>query len=235
MMTQMPSRILPELEARALLYKWEIETVETRLAASDEEAVALAEQLGYPVVLKIVSPDITHKSDAGGVKLDLRTPQDVRGSFNSILLSARRACPSARIGGVSVQRMASKGIELIMGMSTDPTFGPMVMFGIGGIFVEILKDVAVRIVPLSKRDARAMVREIRGFPLLNGFRGQEPVDVPHLEGLLLRVSRLVEANPEVEELDLNPVIAYPRGAAVVDVRIILSVSKRIEEGNAAKK
>jgi len=221
MRTYRPTRILSELEAKELLSKWEIDFVDTRLAASEEEAVAIAGQLGYPVVLKIASPDITHKSDAGGVKLDLQTPQQVRESYASILSSARRACPGAAIRGVSIQPMAPKGIELIVGMSTDPTFGPMVMFGIGGIFVEILKDVAFRIVPLSERDARTMVREIRGFPLLNGFRGQEPVDVPYLEGLLLRVSRLVEANPEIEELDLNPLIAYANGAVVLDARIIL--------------
>jgi len=220
----MPTRILSELEAKDLLRKWEIDVVDTRLAASAQEAVALAEDLGYPVVLKIVSPDITHKSDAGGVKLDLRTPQDVRESYDSIVSSARRAYPAAAIGGVSVQAMAPKGIELIVGMSTDPTFGPMVMFGIGGIFVEILKDVAFRIVPLSERDARAMIRQIRGFPLLNGFRGQEPVDLPYLEGLLLNVSRLVEANPAIEELDINPVIAYANGAVVVDARVILQHS-----------
>jgi acetate---CoA ligase (ADP-forming) subunit beta len=224
MRTCMPTRILPELEAKELLGKWEIDVVDTRLAASAEEAVALAEKLGYPVVLKILSPDITHKSDVGGVRLDLRTPQHVRESYDSVLSSARRACLGAAIGGVSVQRMAPKGIELIIGMSTDPTFGPMMMFGIGGIFVEILKDVAFRIVPLSERDAHAMIREIRGFPLLNGFRGQEPVDVPYLEGLLLKVSRLVEANPEIEELDINPVIAYANGAVVVDARIILQDS-----------
>jgi len=220
----MPTRILSELEAKDLLRKWEIDVVDTRLAASAQEAVALAEDLGYPVVLKIVSPDITHKSDAGGVKLDLRTPQDVRESYDSIVSSARRAYPAAAIGGVSVQAMAPKGIELIVGMSTDPTFGPMVMFGIGGIFVEILKDVAFRIVPLSERDARAMIRQIRGFPLLNGFRAQEPVDLPYLEGLLLNVSRLVEANPAIEELDINPVIAYANGAVVVDARVILQHS-----------
>lgn len=218
--------VLTEVESKELLRKWEIDVVDTKLGTSKEEVVTLAEQLGFPVVLKIVSPDITHKSDAGGVKLDLRTPGEVEEAYESILSSAARVCPEAAICGISVQKMVPRGVELIIGMSTDPTFGPMLMFGIGGIFVEILKDVAFRIVPLTETDAREMIREIKGYPLLDGFRAQEPVDVCHLEKLLLKVSRFVEENPDMEELDINPVIASRDGAVVVDARIVLRARKR---------
>ncbi len=211
---------MTEVEAKELLHRSEINVIDTRLATSKKEAVSLAEQLCFPVVLKIVSPDITHKSDAGGVKLNLRTPSEVGEAYENILSAAKGTYPQATVSGVSVQKMAPRGVELIIGMSTDPTFGPMLMFGIGGIFVEILKDVAFRIVPLTEKDAREMIREISGYPLLNGFRAQEPVDVCYLEKLLLRVSRFVEENPEIRELDINPVIAYRNGAVVVDARIV---------------
>jgi acyl-CoA synthetase (NDP forming) len=130
--------------------------------------------------------------------------------------------PDATIDGVSVQRMAAPGIEVIAGMTTDPQFGPVLMFGLGGVLVEVLKDVAFRVVPITARDARQMVRDIQGFPLLQGYRGQEPADLDALEALLLKLSSFVEAHPDVSELDLNPVFAYPKGAVAVDARIALS-------------
>lgn len=227
-MSSTPTWLLPDDKAQALLRTWGVDYVDTRIARSADEAVVVAKQLGYPVVLKIASPSITHKSDVGGVELDVRSARQVRESYARILGSAQGAYPDAVIAGVSMQRMAPKGVELIIGVSTDQTFGPMVMFGIGGIFVEILEDVAFRIVPLSEADAHAMVREVKGFPLLNGFRGREAVDIPCCEELLLKVSRLVEATPEIEELDLNPVIAYAKGAIVVDTRIVLKHSRQEE-------
>lgn len=210
-----------EVEAKELLRQSGINVVDTRLATSKEEAISIANQLGFPAVLKIASPDITHKSDAGGVKLGLKTSKQVGKAYDSLLKTIRREHPQAMIHGVSVQKMAPPGIEVIIGMSRDPTFGPVLMFGLGGIFVEILKDVSFRIVPLTERDAHEMIREISGYPLLEGYRGQKPVDVSYLEKLLLKVSRFVEENSEIKELDINPIFAYSDGAVAVDARMIL--------------
>jgi acyl-CoA synthetase (NDP forming) len=173
------------------------------------------------VALKIVSPQITHKSDVGGVKLALDTAEAVADAYDAIVEAARRADASATIEGVSVQRMAEPGIEVITGMTLDAQFGPVLMFGLGGVLVEVLKDVAFRVVPITGRDARQMVREIQGFPVLQGYRGQEPADLEALESLLLKVSQFIEGHPEIAELDLNPVFAYPTGAVAVDARIVL--------------
>jgi len=162
-----------------------------------------------------------HKSDAGGVKLGLKTSKQVGKAYDDILAAIGQKYSEAKIQGVSVQKMARPGVEVIMGMSKDAQFGPVLMFGLGGILVEILKDVSFRIVPLTKRDARAMIREIKGYPLLEGYRGQEPVDVANLEELIFKVSSFAEQHPEVKELDLNPVFAYSDGAVAADARIVL--------------
>jgi acyl-CoA synthetase (NDP forming) len=173
-------------------------------------------------VVKVVSPDIVHKTDVGGVRLGLKTPEEVSRAFHEVTAAARQHMPQARILGVSVQRQAAPGVEVIVGMSKDPQFGPVIMFGLGGILVELFRDVSFRIVPLEPRDARQMIREIKGLPLLMGYRGQPPADLDALERLILRVSELVEAYPEIAELDLNPVFARPDGAEAVDARIVLS-------------
>jgi acyl-CoA synthetase (NDP forming) len=213
--------LLTEIEAKELLKKAGIPVVETRLAVSKPEAVSIAKELGYPVVLKIASADVVHKSDAGGVKLGLRTAMQVGKAYDDIMKSIKAAFPDAKIEGVSVQTMARPGVEVIIGMSKDAQFGPVLMFGLGGVLVEILKDVSFRIVPLAKRDTREMIREIKGFPLLQGYRGSEPVDVENLENMLLNVSEFVERTPEVKEIDLNPIFAYKDGAVAVDARVIL--------------
>jgi acyl-CoA synthetase (NDP forming) len=195
--------------------------VETKLATSKEQAVAISQKLGFPVALKIASTDVIHKSDAGGVKLGLKTAAQVGKAYDDIMKSIKKSFPDAKIEGVSVQKMAKPGVEVIIGMSKDAQFGPVLMFGLGGIFVEILKDVSFRIVPLMKRDAKEMIREIKGFPLLQGYRGSEPVDLENLENILLKVSEFVEKTPEVKELDLNPIFAYKNGAVAVDARVIL--------------
>jgi acyl-CoA synthetase (NDP forming) len=215
-------RTLTEVEAKQLLAQAGLPVVETRLAVTKKEAVEAAKKLGYPVVLKIVSPQITHKSDVGGVKLNLASAEAVGDAFDAIMQAARTAAPEATIEGVSVQRMAEPGIEVIVGVSTDAQFGPVLMFGLGGVLVEVLKDVAFRVIPITPRDARQMVREIQGYPLLQGYRGQEQADVEALEELLLKLSQFIEQHPEIEELDLNPVFAYPKGALTVDARILLS-------------
>lgn len=213
--------LLTEVESKALLKEAGVPVVDTRLARTREEAAAIAKEIGYPVALKVVSPDIAHKSDIGGVKLGLRTEKQVAKAFDDIMQAVKARQPGARVQGVAVQKMARPGVEVIVGLSKDAQFGPVVMFGLGGIFVEVLKDVSFRIVPLLRRDAREMVREIKGFPVLQGVRGQEAVDIAALEDILLKVSELAERHPEVRELDLNPIIAYKDGAVAVDARVVL--------------
>ena len=213
--------LLTEVEAKELLKHADIDVVDTRLATSKEEAISISQELGFPVVLKIASADVVHKSDAGGVKLDLETAEQVGKAYDDIMSAIKKEYPQAKIQGVSVQKMARTGVEVIIGMSKDAQFGPVLMFGLGGILVEILKDVSFRIVPLVKRDAAEMIREIKGYPLLEGYRGQEPVDVANLENLILKVSDFVEKNPDIEELDLNPIFAYKDGAVAVDARVVL--------------
>ncbi|MEX2159850.1 MAG: acetate--CoA ligase family protein [Dehalococcoidia bacterium] len=213
--------LLNEVEAKQLLREAGIPVVETRLAKTKDEAVSIAGELGYPVALKIVSPQITHKSDAGGVKLGLTSADGVSSAYDDIVAAAKRAEPNAAIDGVSVQRMAKPGVEVIAGMTTDAQFGPVLMFGLGGVLVEVLKDVAFRVVPITKRDASQMIRELQGFPLLEGYRGQEPADLDALQDILLKLSSFAQAHPELDELDLNPVFAYPDGAIAVDARITL--------------
>jgi|WetSurMetagenome_2_1015567.scaffolds.fasta_scaffold355473_1 acetate---CoA ligase (ADP-forming) subunit beta len=212
---------LTEFESKELLRTTPLSIIETRLAASRDSAVSLSRELGFPVVLKIASPDIVHKTEAGAVKLGLKTARQVETAYDQIMLSAGKAFPQARLDGVTVQRLARPGVEVIIGLTKDPQFGPVLMFGLGGILVEVLKDVSFRLVPLERRDAAEMIREIKGFPLLQGYRGQEPVDIACLEDILLQVSAFAGNNPWVKELDLNPVFAYKDSAVVVDARIIM--------------
>jgi acetate---CoA ligase (ADP-forming) subunit beta len=213
--------ILTEMESKQLLASLGIPTTEMKMAASKEEAVALSKAIGYPCVLKVSSHDITHKSDAGGVKVGLKNEEEVAAAYDAILASCRAKYPQAVIEGVTVQTMAKPGLEVIVGMATDPQFGPVLMFGLGGVWVEVLKDVSFKIAPLTKADAAKAVREIRASKLLDGFRGSEPVDKAALEDILLRVSDFVTTTPEVKEMDLNPIFAYPNGAIAVDARVIL--------------
>ncbi|MDP2951852.1 MAG: acetate--CoA ligase family protein, partial [Chloroflexota bacterium] len=189
--TQARSRsrnLLTEVEAKDLLREAGIPVVETRLAQTKKDALALSRKLGFPTVLKIVSPQIIHKSDVGGVKLGLANATQVGKAYAEIMAAVKEKAPGAEIYGVSVQHMARPGVEIIVGMSKDPQFGPVIMFGIGGILVEVLKDVSFRIVPITRRDAGQMIREIKGYPILEGYRGQEPANIPQLEDLLLKVS-----------------------------------------------
>ena len=213
---------MTEVESKQILHDAGIPVAMAEVAATAADAVAVADRLGYPVVLKILSPDIAHKSDAGGVKVGPNWAAEVQTAFEEIVAAVKARQPEARIEGVAVQKMAAHGTEVIVGMSKDPQFGPVMMFGLGGIFVEVLKDVAFRVVPLEARDAREMVREIKGFPVLEGVRGQDPADLAALEALILKVSEFVEAHPEIDELDLNPVFAYKDGVIAVDARIVVS-------------
>ena len=215
------STVLTEVESKQLLEEAGINVIKAKLATTMKEAVALSKGMGFPVVLKIASSDVVHKSDAGGVKLDLKNATQVEKAYREIMASIKEKFPKAAIGGVSVQPMAKPGVEVIIGMSKDAQFGPVLMFGLGGILVEILKDVSVRIVPLVRRDAREMIREIKGYPVLEGYRGKEPANVSALEDMLLKVSDFVEKNPDIKELDLNPVFARRDDAVAVDARVVL--------------
>jgi acyl-CoA synthetase (NDP forming) len=214
--------VLTEIESKQVLAAAGIPVAEATLAPSAEAAAKAADAAGYPVVMKIVSPDITHKSDVGGVKVGLASADEVRAAFDEMTAAVKAREPGAKIEGVAVQKMAPQGIEVIIGMSKDPQFGPVLMFGLGGILVEVLKDVSFRIVPIERRDAREMIEDIKAYPVLQGVRGQDPADVGALEDLLLKLSEFVEANPRVEELDLNPVFAYKDGALAVDARIVVT-------------
>jgi len=212
---------LTEVEAKEILRNAGIPVIETKLARTKKEAVSISKKMGFPIALKIASPDVMHKSDTGGVKLNLKNNAQVSKAYTDIIFVVKKSYPKAKIEGVSVQKMARPGIEVIIGVTKDAQFGPVLMFGLGGILVEVLKDVSFRIVPISRRDASEMIREIKGYPVLEGYRGQEPADIAYLEELIMKVSDLVEKNPQIKELDLNPIFAYRDGALAVDARIIL--------------
>jgi acetate---CoA ligase (ADP-forming) subunit beta len=214
--------LLSEVESKQLLADAGIRVTQSRLATSAADAATIAAEIGFPVVLKVSSTEIAHKSDVGGVLLGLEDEAAVRDGYERIIAAVGKAAPGASVEGVSVQEMAKPGTEVVIGTTTDPQFGPVMMFGLGGIFVEVLKDVAFRIVPLEERDARQMVREIRGFPVLAGVRGQAPADLAALESMILQLSQFIEQHPEIAELDLNPVLAYADGAIAVDARVVLA-------------
>ncbi|MEM0295400.1 MAG: acetate--CoA ligase family protein [Candidatus Korarchaeum sp.] len=212
---------LLEHEAKSFVADYGIPVTRIKLAKSEDEAVRFANEIGFPVVLKIASPQVIHKSDVGGVKVNLRSEDDVRRAYREIVDNVRRRVPDARIEGILVQEFAPPGAELIIGLIRDPQFGPTVMFGLGGIFVEVFRDVSFRVAPLSEQDAETMIKEIKAYKLLTGFRGAEPVDINAIKDALIKVGRIGVENEEIAEMDLNPVIAYPKGIKVVDARIIL--------------
>jgi acetate---CoA ligase (ADP-forming) len=206
----------------AILDAYGIPTLRAGSATTADEAVGAALQIGLPVVLKIDSPDIVHKTDVGGVALDLRREEDVRAAFDALVQRVKQRQPEARIDGVTVERFVRGGRETIIGVSQDPSFGPVIMFGLGGIYVEALKDVSFRIQPVSDIDAREMVREIRGIKLLEGMRGEPPADIAAVEEVIQRVSQLVGDFPQIVEMDMNPFVVLEQGGLVVDARIRLA-------------
>jgi len=208
---------LMEHECKEILESMGIATTGFLVAGSEDEAVEMSNTLGYPVVLKIVSPDVVHKTDSGGVKLNLADEDAVRSAYGEIV----GAFKYQHIIGVAVQKMADPGVEAIIGVTRDPNFGPVLMFGLGGIFVEVLKDVTFRVLPVTLQDIDEMIQEIKGYPLLKGYRGKA-VDIEALKNLLLKISELVLTFPEIRELDLNPVFLYPQGNMTVDARMFVS-------------
>jgi acetyltransferase len=212
-----------EAESRTILEAYNFRIPKNGLAPTAEDAVRIASEIGFPVVLKIASPDILHKTDVGGVKVGLNNANDVRDAFELIVYRARRYVPDADIWGCMVQEMVPTGLEVLIGMSRDPQFGPLVTFGLGGIYVEALRDVTFRVAPFGEYDAYEMLSEIRAHSLLNGVRGKPAADKPALVDALLRISKLVTDFPEIVELDINPLMVYEKGQGVLalDMRMIL--------------
>ncbi len=213
--------ILLEPEAKNALCAYGCTVTKEKVARSADEAAAVAAEMGFPVVAKVVSAGIIHKTDAQCVQTNLDTRERVEKAYQAIMANARAYDGNARVEGILVQEMVRGGEEVIIGLTTDPTFGKVIMFGLGGIWVEVLKDVSFRVVPLSKADARDMVEEIKGYPLLTGIRGRPAKDIDALYDLLVRVSRLAQENEEIREMDLNPVFVKEKGAVIADARVII--------------
>ncbi|MDX1814180.1 MAG: acetate--CoA ligase family protein [Candidatus Bathyarchaeia archaeon] len=214
-------KALLETEAKTICMEYQIPVTPFKLAKDEDEAAEFAQQIGFPVVLKIVSPDVIHKSDARGVILNLKNAAEVKSAYQKILENVKKYNPTAKITGVMVQEMAPQSTEVIVGAIKDSQFGQTLMFGLGGIFVELLKDVTFRVAPITREDAREMVTKVKAYPLLTGYRNTPPADVDAIINVLLNTSKLVMDYPEIKELDLNPILAYEKGVKTVDARIIL--------------
>ncbi|MGD9405594.1 MAG: acetate--CoA ligase family protein [Anaerolineae bacterium] len=219
-------RMLPEPDAAALLAEYGIAYPEHAYVHNAREAAEAAGQLGYPVVLKVVSPEAIHKSDVGGVVLNVHDASSVLQAYEAIVRSVRTHKADAEVPGMLVCRQAPPGLEVIVGGLQDAIFGPALMFGLGGIFAEVLEDVTFRIAPIGPGDAKEMIQEIRGYPLLAGTRGQVGYDVEALADLLLAVSRMMAERAEIQELDLNPVRVYEQGLLALDARILLAADQQ---------
>jgi len=209
--------VLTEFESKNLLKEIGIPIPEQELATTKEETLTVAKRIGFPIVLKLMAEDIVHKSDTGAVKLNIKNEDDTAQAYDELM-----NIPSQSEKSISVQKMADEPItELIIGMTTDAQFGPALMFGIGGILVELLEDVSFRIAPITEYDAREQIHEIKGFPILDGYRGKPKADIDAIVNTLLTISDLVTKYEEINEMDLNPVFIYEKGLICVDARIIL--------------
>jgi acetyltransferase len=208
---------LSELEVHDILQAYGFLVPKSLFARTSEEALSAAKGIGYPVVMKIVSPQISHKSDIGGVRINLNSKREVENAFFDITTRVRNILPSAHIAGVLIQQMVPKGKEVIIGITSDPQFGHMIMFGMGGIYVEVLKDVSFRIAPLSKEDAHDMIRETKSFPLLRGVRGETEADIEAIEHSLLILSQMAADFPQIIEADINPLLVRNRGEGIVAI------------------
>ncbi len=215
---------LVDLEVKEVLSAYGFKFAKSGLAKTAEEAISLAEKIGYPVALKISSPEILHKTDFGGVRLNLDDKDEVGDAFEAMVLRSKRFFPEAEIYGCLVQEMVEKGREVILGLHRDVQFGPLVMFGLGGIYVEILKDVSFRVAPFSLSEAKEMIKEIKGYPVLQGIRGEKGIDLDALVSLILKLSQLALDSPEIMELDINPLIFYPnKEPVVVDAKLTIKL------------
>lgn len=214
-------RKLLEHEAFTLLSRYNIPHPPYGLAKSREEALEIASGIGLPVALKIVSPDISHKTDVGGVILGVSSLREVAESYDKIIQNVKAKAPGARIEGILVQKMVENGVEVIIGGVRDPVFSTLIMFGLGGVFTEVLRDVTFRVWPITREEAYGMIHEVRSRSILEGYRGASAVDLDSIVDIILKLGKLLEENPWIESADLNPVKAYPNGSIVVDARFII--------------
>jgi len=214
---------LLEPESKQLMKEIGIITTDFQVAKNSKEAIKVASEIGFPVVMKILSPQIIHKTDAGGVKLNINSEKETAVAFKEILVSAKKYDSKAEIRGVLIEKMVKPSTEIIVGVTRDPTFGPAIMFGLGGIFVELLKDVSFRIAPIKVEDAREMIHEIKALPMLQGFRGGPNVKLELIVDVLMKISKLsIDYMDDILEIDLNPIFAYEDKILTVDARIILT-------------
>ena len=214
-------RSLLETEAKELLKEYGIPVPNFKLIKSENEIIGLAKEINFPIVMKIVSPDIIHKTDARGVKVGIKDEKEAELAYQDIIRKAKQFNSEAQIDGIIAYKMIPQTTEIIIGMMKDPHFGPVAMFGLGGIFVEVLKDISFRILPIEERDAGEMITEIKGYEILKGARGNPPRDIQAIKEVLLKVSKLTTENPEIKEIDLNPIFVFEKGLQVVDARMIL--------------
>lgn len=206
-------------QTKEILLRYKIPFCKSHLVASEKEALKFAQKIGYPVVLKICSPDILHKTDVGGIKIVI-DKKELTKAWAEILNNVKEGAPQAKAEGILVQKMIS-GQEVVVGMKRDPSFGPALMFGLGGIFVEVLKDVAFRVAPIDKKEALKMMKEIKGFKVLRGFRGKEKANIEKIAEIIVKVSKFSSKEENIREIDLNPVIVNTKQAFVVDPRFII--------------
>ena len=218
-----------EAEAYKLLSRYKMPVPKYYVTSSKEGAIKIANEIGFPLVMKIISSDIVHKSDIGGVKINILNNKQVAKAYQGIIQQVGKNRPKAKRSGMLLYKQAPEGIEVVVGMIRDSQFGPTVMFGLGGIFVEILKDVSFRVCPVDRIDVDEMLREIKGIKLLQGYRGQSKRDINAIGDIILSVSELALDHPDIMEIDLNPIIVYERGAVVVDAKVFLNNDKKIDE------
>jgi acetyltransferase len=213
-----------EVESKEILRAYDFNVPDGDVASTPEEAVEVADRIGYPVAMKIVSPDIVHKRDVGGIKLRISSPEEVRDIFDLLTLRVHRRTPEAHLNGIYVEKMCSRGLEIVLGITCDPQFGPMLVFGLGGTFVDILRDVSCYLAPITADEAMRMLSETRSYALLKGARGQADVDLSAIAGGLQRISQLATDFPQITELNINPFIVGSVGIEpmVVDAHITLS-------------
>jgi acyl-CoA synthetase (NDP forming) len=215
-------------ESREIMEKAGIPFNKCSLATTVDEAVSMAKDIEYPLVLKIVSPQIIHKTEVGGVRVGIDNDEELKKAYDEIIASAKKHVPDAEIKGILLEEMV-KGTELIIGTTTDPQFGPMIMFGIGGIFVEVYKDVSFRLIPITAGDAKDMLNEIKGKAIFEGVRGLPAADTNQLVEILTNTSNFVNSHPEIKEMDLNPLLVTEKGMVAVDARIILKEKDDIRD------
>lgn len=214
-------KFLLEHEAKNVCKEYGIPITIMKIAKNIEDSIKISEQIDGPTVFKILSPDVIHKFDVGGVILNINSQDDAKKAYNKICDNIKKHKPDAKIDGILIQEMAPPGTEVIVGAIKDAQFGQTLMFGFGGTFVEVMKDVSFRIAPITKDDAKEMISEVKAYPILKGYRGQPPADVNTLEKIILSTSKLVMDHQEIKELDLNPILVYENGAKTVDARIII--------------